>query len=239
MAKTIYLLGKFNFYSSNYEIFIEKVASLFKCNIYYSIDKYSFYKGEEMSGSFFKDFGYKKEASVFVSYLPLDEKNPNIENSYIVYDLEISVEYKYELSYTFVFNPNGFFYVISIPFNTAWDFFVEDLSGMSLHYYNFSYKEMAKSILLKRDTYINLLKIIDCKKVIIFSDHLGGFLDEFGYPPLNQNKSFDEMLDFIVDKYSVKPLQLMDILEQRIKISLSNNYHWSEAYQYIFIDEVL
>lgn len=239
MAKTIYLLGKYSFYSTDYSAFIENVANLFKCNIRYTIDKYTFYDNDEVIDSFYKDYGYNKEVKILVCYIPIDEKNPSIENSYIVYDVEIAVENKIDLIYYFSFNPNGFFLVSSIPFNSTWDFFIEELSGMNLQYYNFSYKEMASSIIETRETYINFLKLIDCKKVIILSDYLNGIVEEFEYPPLNEKSSIDEMLKFIINRYSVKPLILMDILEQRIKISLSENYHWSEAYQYIFIDEVL
>ncbi|MFA5647776.1 MAG: hypothetical protein WC951_05650 [Bacteroidales bacterium] len=238
MAKTIYLLGKSNLYNTNYMVFIERVANLFKTNIHYTIDKYSFFDDEQMNGSYFKDFGYKNELSILVSYYPLDEKNPNIEESFTVYDIEVPVEYKYDLSYTIVFYPNGFFFILEVPFNSTWDFFIEDLAGLYLDYYNLTYKEMVISNLETRDTYVNLLKQIGCKKVIILSDYQQDFIDELCYFPINKEWSFDEILKLIVERYSVTPLKLMDVLKQRVKISLLKDYHWSEAYKYVFIDKI-
>ena len=178
IAKIMSVIGEYNFHAKNTDDFIKCLASKFEVNLQVNFaDMTSKYNGNVLPDKYF-DFGYKTTYQLAIDYFDYDDDKPDPTNIYCKYYLHIPVNWEYEGGLSLVFNPNSIFELEFIPFSNSWMSFIENIKGINDHYYT-SHNRIVKQIKVIRDCYISILKKINCKEVILWTDANYKSEDEF------------------------------------------------------------
>lgn len=170
IAKTINAIGAYDFYTSDYRLFIKTISTLFNVNLNVSfIAHIEEEKTEYDKESEFFDISQKDTFNLTVNYFKLIDNKPILDNVYCDYELRVPVDFEYEKELLLQFFTTGIFQLNYLPLNSTWNFFIEDLLGDNDHYYN-SHSEVVKEKLSIRDEYIRILNKINCSEAIIWTD---------------------------------------------------------------------
>lgn len=171
IAKTMNAIGEYNFYSSDYNQFIEKLGQLFQVNIQAHFFDNGYFYGEDFNEAGFieiephlYDFHFSETFRVEVEFDKYDYRQNFPENRYCNYKLFIPVKLQNEKELTLHFYGNGIFQLDYLPFSNFWRFFIEDVFGLT------SRIEVIQPILEIRECYIEILRKINCTEIIIWTD---------------------------------------------------------------------
>lgn len=170
VAKNINAIGEYDFYSSNYELFIKTISTLFKVNL--NVDFLAHFEEENTEydkESEFFDIGQKDTFKLRVNYFKLDYHKPLPNNVNCDYELLIPVDFEYEKELLLQFFTTGIFQLKYLPFNSTWNFFIEDLLVDNDYYYNL-HSEVVNEKIAIRNEYIRILNKINCNEAIIWTD---------------------------------------------------------------------
>ena len=232
IAKTMNAIGEYDFYSSDFNQFTEKLAHLFCVNIHASFFDHNYANGaepEDIEDKYF-NFNFSETYKLYVGIFSYNEKKSFHENKYCQYELTIPVQLGNENELTLTFYPNGIFQLDFLPFSNYWRFFVEDIIGVSDHFYN-SHDEIVSAILKIRECYIEILKKIKCSETIIWTDAHYKTEDKLIFNQrFNKKYNFEEVKNLMqkLDGFNLVPL--MDALNQEIKISSKREWYLDIAF---------
>jgi hypothetical protein len=218
IAKTICAFGTFDFYSSDYKKFVVTLGQLLKVNI----------EVKFLSNSSDEDFLSDKENEIFdfnfaqtyyltVTYDEIDRGNSNPDNLYVLYNLYIPLDFSNQNELDLEFGPNGIFFIIFLPFDNHWKFFVEDILGKNDHYYD-THAEIVENIMKIRESYVENLRRINCSEIIIWTD--GWFKSEdFLFDNSSDKKySFDDVVDQISVIDDIVFYNFMEVVGHKVEI---------------------
>lgn len=224
IAKTINAIGEYEFYSSDYKLFIKTISALFEVNLTVNfLTHFEEEKTEYEKESEFFDIGQKDTFCLTVNYFKLDDKKPLLDNVYCDYELHIPVDFEYERELLLQFFTTGIFQLNYLPLNSTWSFFIEDLLGNNEYYYN-SHSEVVKEKLSIRDEYIRILNKINCNEAIIWTDAY--------YKTESIIQETIHIYKKLTLKYIVKSLQeidkltlynLTDVISRKVEIQSNRN----------------
>jgi hypothetical protein len=222
IAKTICAYGIFDFYSSDYVQFVSALGQLLKVNINtrFSDDSHMDQFGDKENE--FYNNNYDQTYNLTVSYYDIDENNPIAGKLNIIYNLEIPINFPHQKELDIEFYPNGIFFIIFLPFDTQWKFFIEDLLGENDHYYK-NHKEIVLNIMKIRECYVSNLRRINCKELVIWTD--GHFIsdDLHLYQSFDKRYSFMDLIDQIQNLDNIEFYNFMDVVNQKVKIKSNHN----------------
>ncbi len=219
IGKTINALGEYDFYSSDYKIFLLEISNRFKCNLKVSFDP----SLAEFDSKDFKDkeqefyeFGFENTYLLVVNSFDYDYKNPIPVNTYIGYDLTIPIEWDRKDELFLEFLPNHIFCLKFIPYSNYWCFFVENIiSGNSVEIKNI------------RTKYVELLKKIGCSEVMLWTHAYHKWEVEITEEHVpGRIYCLEEVMQIATTKDNIRYYDFMQAIEQKITIeSSSSEYH--------------
>ncbi|MGI6321576.1 MAG: hypothetical protein ACOXZK_11650 [Bacteroidales bacterium] len=241
-TKTMNALGVYTFYSQDYLTFIKSISEMFNVNIdaYFS----PFFENEEEEKQYeiedqLFDFGKKETYRLAVYFLKFDAQKPVENNLYCSYGLYLPVDFEYEKELFLEFYATGVFHLQFLPFNTTWKFFIEDIIGLSDHYYQ-SEMEIIEEVKTIRNKYIDILAKIDCKEVILWTDSY--YKTEYYIEDANDFEtklSFNDIINCLKDTDNLTIYNFAQVLGRKIKIE-NSKYNYTDVVLYDnFEDEIL
>lgn len=219
IAKTINALGEYNLYSADYITFVETISRLFKVNLSVSFCANIDEEGTEYDreNEFF-DFNQNEVYRLTVNFWKIDDNKPlQPNNVYCDYEMIIPVNLEYEKELLLQLYSNGIFQLNFIPLSNMWQFFIGDILGVNDHYHN-SHLEVVKEKNKIRNCYINILKKLNCNRVILWTDAYYKTEGEITEP----NKTLNDLIKHMQDTDKLKIYNFADILNQKIMIIRDN-----------------
>lgn len=241
-TKTMNALGVYTFYSQDYLTFIKSISEMFNVNVYVFFS--ALFENEEEEKQYeiesqIFDFGKKETYILTVYFSKFDIQKPLENNVYCSYSLYLPVDFEYEKELSLEFYATGVFQLQFLPFNTTWKFFIEDIIGLSDHYYQ-SEMEIIDETKTIRNKYIDILAKINCKEVFLWTDSY--YKTEYY---IEDAKDFETKLSFNDIKNSLKETDNLTIynfaqvLSRKIKIE-NAKYDYTDVVLYDnFEDEIL
>ncbi len=200
IAKTVNAIGDYNFYSLDYNKFAKKIGNIFEVNINLS---FSSKEDELINDDICFKFNQKDTYHLNAFIYHFDNSS---DNWYYIYKLIIPFHFEYEDTLELEFCPNNLFQLNFLPFNSAWQFFIDDMLG------NNDYYSSQEDIMIKisniRNFYIEICNKINSKKVILWTD---AYYE-------TENEMFLHFLPNV--KYSLNDISIR--LIQKDKLSLYN-----------------
>lgn len=232
IAKTMNAIGEYNFYSSDFNQFIEKLAHLFCINIHATFFDNDYGNGAEPEDieDKYLNFNFSETYKLHVGIFSYEKNKSFPGNNYCQYELTIPVQLEKEHELPLTFYPNGIFQLDFLPFSNHWQFFVEDIIGKNNKYYN-SHEEIVLAVSKIRECYIEILKKIKCSEVIIWTDAHYKAEEEF---ILSQNFNTKYVLDNVknalqkLDGICIVPF--MDAVNKNIKIRSKREWYLDIAF---------
>ena len=232
VAKTMNAIGEYDFYSSDFNQFIEKLGNLFKVNIHAGFIDNIYVNGitpKAIEDKYF-NFNFSESYNLHVGIFAFHEKKSFTGNKYCQYELIIPVQLENEKELTLTFYPNGIFQLDFLPFSNHWQFFVEDIIGITDNYYN-SHEEIVSATLKIRECYIEILKKIKCTEVIIWTDAYYKAENELIFNQrFNKKYNFEDVKNLMQKLDGINLVPLMDALNQEIKISSKREWYLDIAF---------
>lgn len=225
ITKTINALGENSFYSADYIAFAKSISLLFKVNlnVHFLANYEDDYENYEKDNEHF-DFCHSVTYNLPVYYNKLDEnKSAQPNNVYCDYELYIPVKLLDDNQLLLEFLSNGIFQLNFIPLGNMWQFFIEDIIGNNNHYYN-SRDELVKEKGEVRNTYISILKKINCNRVALWTDAYYK-TNEFLYCYSGQKKSLQDIMQFMHEADNIKFYNFSEVINKKIAIISENNNH--------------
>jgi len=131
IAKTMNAIGEYDFYSSDYRQFIEKLGELFRVNIRAHFFDQTLAEEEdytEIEDEYF-DFHFSETYNLHVDHFEFNKSKLSQENKYCQYELTIPVQMEYENELSLSFYQNRIFQLYFLPCSNYWKFFIEDIIG--------------------------------------------------------------------------------------------------------------
>lgn len=182
--------------------------------------------------------GFSETYKLLIDDCLYDEENPGKDNIYLTYELQVPVNLLGEDMLTLRFFPNGLFELGFLPFSNLWRSFLADLSANVDRTYGRygGYEGYLAFIYNIRNCYINLLKKIDCSRIILWTD--GNYKTEEDvfynqYP--GRKDSIDGMIKQMARLDNMKIYNFMDALHQKVNFPDLKKGCLDSA----FIDEIL
>ncbi len=227
IAKTMSAVGEYTFYSSNHGKFIEKLGKLFHVNILARFFETTIAEEESFGGIEDKyfDFRFSETFYLDVGFFNYDESALLDKNKYCIYELRVPVHLEHEDELTLSFNPNGFFQLGFLPFSNYWANFIEDIIGLNDRYHE-SHEEIVSAIYKIRKCYIEILKMINCSEIIIWTDAYYKTEEKFILDQkINKKNVLNELKKGIKELDGINIVPFMEAINQEIKIkSREKNY---------------
>ncbi len=224
IAKTINAIGGYDFYSSDYELFIKTISKIFKVNLNVNfLAQIEEENTEYDKESEFFDMGQKETFSITVNYYKIYKDKPLPDNVYCDYELCIPVNFEYEKELVLEFFTTGIFQLNFLPLNSTWNFFIEDLLGYNDYYYK-SHSEVVKEKLSIRDEYIRILNKINCSEAIIWTDAYYKTEDIIQEALTSQTKlTLKDVMKCLQEIDNLTLYNFSDVLNQKVEIQSNSN----------------
>lgn len=239
IAKTINAVGEYNFYSNDYRIFVKPILELLNVNL--NVDFITFYEDieaeHEMEHVFF-DNGSKNTYNLTVEYFKYDDSKPLQNNVYCDYSLNIPVKLKYEDELILNFYETGIFQLNFLPFNSTWNFFIEDIIGDNDYYFS-SHLEVVKAVKLVRDQYLQILDKINCKEVVIWTDAYYK-TENLIYESINSDTklTLKDIVKSLKENDKISLYNFADVVNQKTEIKSFRNSFLDIAFYDNFEDKI-
>lgn len=215
MNKSLSAVGEYDFYSADYQVFAQKLASIFQVNIKATFHDYTDNNEFANKANEVFDFQYNKQESLYVHHSFFDHQKES-GLTYINYQLYLHCDYYgEELFLRFDFQPNGIFEVSITPlFFAVWHFFIEDILGWNdAKYHNL--QEAIETATQLRNFYIPLFKSMNCNEIILWTDANYTCHDElliFQIP--NRKNTFADIVAKLTELDEVTLYDFVEILAQ-------------------------
>ncbi len=215
MNKSLSAVGEYNFYSADYQVFAQKLASIFHVNIEVAVHGYTDENEFPNKANEVFDFQYDKQEYLDV-YRTLYDHQEATGSSYFSYQFDLHCDYYgEELLLFFDFQPNGIFEVDITPrFFAVWHFFIENILGWNDKYYH-NYQESIETATQLRNFYIPLFKSMNCTEIILWTDANYKSYDElltFQIP--NRKNTFADIITKLTELDEVTLYNYVEILSQ-------------------------
>jgi len=169
IAKTMNAVGDYSFYSPDYKQFARILGNLLKVNFNaYFFSCFSDETYDDRAPEFF-DFQFNSCCALHVNAYQYNEGEADPENTFLVYEVLIPVDFEHENELKLEFWPNGLFQLNFLPFSNYWRFFIDDLMGISDKYVR-SHDEIVAPVLKIRETCLALISKLNCSEIIIWTD---------------------------------------------------------------------
>lgn len=225
IAKGIYALGEYDFYTNDYLAFVKSISMFFNINVEVEV----FDNNENLSTNWDKNFEYFEFGKndtyrLTVDYYKIKKNKPTIpENIYCKYTMTIPVDFEDEKELYISFFSNGIFELKFIPLSNVWFFFIEDILGYNNHHFG-SFEGVMKEKSKIRNGYIDILKKINCTKVVIWTYAQYETENKISEP----NKSLQDIIKYMYDLDNIKLYNFVDVLNRKIEIK-SDHYSYLDV----------
>lgn len=238
-AKTIDAIGEYDFFSPDYQSFIKAISKFFKVN--FKVD-FLFLINEETDYDKVCEvfnYGNKDTCSLRVCYFKFDEKKPVLNNLDCYYDLRIPFDFDCKEELNLQFYSTGIFQLNSLPFNSTWNFFIEDIIGLNDFYYK-SHLELVRQVKAIRDEYIRILTKINCNEVIIMTDAYYQTESIIQEPEkINSKLTLKDVLKSLQEKDNLTLYNFAEAVNQKINIKDNHNSFLDIALYDNFNDKII
>lgn len=229
MAKSLMVVGEYDFYSSDYAEFATTIGHYYKVNVSLSFEESFPFLPVYCKPNEYIDLGFDNNYGLKVSNSLFDEKLPPENNTYFSYELHLPCELEDTDSLQLSFLPNGLFQLDYLPFSGVWQFYVEDIKGENDHYYN-SHIEVVKEKLDVRNYYVELLSKINCSKVIQWTDGYYKTEEEFIFNQQQGKKNtLQQFIDALKTLDNMYIYNFIDALKQNITMDNSDNIRYLDV----------
>ena len=232
IAKTMIAYGEYDFYSFDFNQFIEKLAQLFCVNIHASFFEFGCVNGEEPEDieDKYYNFDFPETYKLQIDIFSCIERKSFPGNKYCQYELTIPVQLEDENELILTFFPSGFFALDFLPFNSHWRFFVEEIMGIINGCYK-SHEEIILEISKIRNCYIDILKKINCSEVIICTTAPFKAEDEYIYSDnFNKKYALSDMKKAMQNIDGISLIPFMDAVNHKLKINSKRNSYLDVAF---------
>ncbi len=229
IGKDMKALGEYDFYSSDYKVFLSSLGSLLDSNFTIILRDYM------VNGNFdidqtheFFDLGKPNSLDVSIAYLNFDENKPSTEdNIYSCYTVTFPVSLEHSKKLDIEFMPDGIFQMDDIPFSGTWNFFIQNIQGVGQG----AGEDFIKYVLSVRECYINILNKIGCQEVIIWTDAYYKTEEEILFcPNPNKKHTLTEMAKYLKDLDNIIFYNFLDVVMQNVIIESQSDWYLNVAF---------
>lgn len=224
IAKTINAIGKYDFYTFNYEEFTKKISTFFNVDLeivfFHHIDEFEEYDEFSSLENETLNSGFTDTWKMTINYFKIDENLPVEDNLTCSYELYIPVNIKYEKELILEFCDNGLFILNFLPFENAWCFFIEKILGLSDKHFK-TKTQFSDDLNSVRNGYLNILKKINCSEVILTTDANYRFLNYLD--PSSKHITLNELIQVMNQEDNINIYNFCDIVNTRQKIDSKRN----------------
>jgi hypothetical protein len=223
LAKTMVVLGAFDFYTPNYTDFTAIIGAKLEANL--ELEFYFDTETEIQKSNETHNFGFEKTYIMQITYNDYDVESPVLYGIYCTYCVLIPVQFKYEDQVDIEFLPNGIFNIQRLPFSNHWCFFIEDMIENDNSCYNTD-SEAITNIVELRHFYIAIFKKMNCNTALIWTDAQYKTEDRYVFNPVpNTKNTVADLADALRTLDNVKIYNFRDVLAQKIAIQSSRVHY--------------
>ena len=240
LAKQMYVVGAFDFYTTNYADFAAIIGQRLGVNLEVIFSNWSVSDNEKPNELF--DFDFDKTYIIQLEWYEADSINQIMDTIYYKYIIEIPVEFEDEKKIEIEFLSNGIFNILWLPFNHHWRFFIEDIIGDNDGYYK-NHNEAIANIIAVRNFYKKTIKSLNCdseinsERVLIWADAQYATERRFIDNPIpNRKNTIAQLADALRDLDKVKIYNFVGVLAQKITIK-SERVHYLDIVFIDFLDQ--